>query len=50
MCSCYCDFYFDENIGEFVCSKCGYVMTKEDKFEMLEYANALRRAEEADGK
>ena len=47
MCEGYCDFYYDENVGEFVCRKCGYILTKEDKRAALEYANALRRAEEA---
>jgi hypothetical protein len=46
-CEGYCDFYYDENIREHVCRKCGYVLTKEDKRAALEYANALMRAEEA---
>ena len=46
MTDCKHEFVYDELRREHVCKKCGYVLTKEDKMALLEYANALRRAEE----
>lgn len=42
------DFIYDYSVNEFVCRRCGHVLTKEDKQKSLEYANALRRLEEDD--
>lgn len=42
------DFFYDYGINEFICRRCGHVLTKEDKQKSLEYANALRRLEEED--
>lgn len=41
-----CDFRFDENLEQFVCSKCGYVLTKEDKRLALEKSMEMLRTEE----
>lgn len=46
---CKCEFVYDELHGRIVCKKCFRVLTAEEKRELLEHANALRRAEEADG-
>ena len=43
---CKHEFAYDELRREFVCKKCFHVLTKEEKREALEYANALRRADE----
>ena len=48
MANCKCEFVYDELHGKIVCKKCFRVLTEEEKRELLEYANALRRAEEAD--
>lgn len=47
---CKHEFVYDEQIGEAVCRKCGYVVTKEDKQAALEYSMAMLEAEEADSK
>ncbi len=48
MADCKHEFVYDELHREIVCKKCFHVLTKEEKQEALERANALRRAEEAD--
>ena len=48
MIDCKHEFVYSELNKEFVCKKCFHVLTKEEKRTALEYANALRRAEEAD--
>lgn len=50
MTDCKHEFVYSELRGEFVCQKCFHVLTEEEKREALEHANALRRAEEDDGK
>lgn len=50
MADCKHEFVYDELLGEFVCQHCGYVLTKEDKRYALEYAMALLREEEEDGR
>ena len=47
MANCKHEFVYDELHREFVCRKCFHVITKEEKREALEYANTLRRTEEA---
>lgn len=44
--NCKHEFVYDEQIGEAVCRKCGYVITKEDKRKALENAMNLLRADE----
>lgn len=44
---CEHEFVYDELQGQYVCEKCGYVLTADEKRAALEHANALRRAEEA---
>ena len=46
MTDCKDEFAYSELHREFVCRKCFHVLTKEEKREALEYANALRRSEE----
>ena len=46
MTDCKCEFVYDELHGRIVCKKCFRVLTAEEKRELLEHANALRRAEE----
>lgn len=45
---CEHEFVYDEQRRQAVCKKCSHVLTVEEKHAALEYANALRRAEEAD--
>ena len=47
MTECKHEFAYDYQLREFVCLKCGHVLTREEKRAALEYANALRRREEA---
>ena len=47
MADCKCEFVYDELHGRIVCKKCFRVLTAEEKQELLEHANALQRAEEA---
>ena len=47
MTNCKHEFVYNDQMREFVCNKCGHALTKEEKRYALEYANALRRAEEA---
>ena len=46
--NCKHEFVYDEQIGEAVCRKCGYVITKEDKRKALENAMNLLRADECE--
>lgn len=45
--NCKCEFVYDELHGRIVCKKCFRVLTAKEKRELVEFANALRRAEEA---
>ena len=47
MADCKHEFVYDWDCNETVCQKCCHVLTKEEKRYSLEYANALRRTEEA---
>lgn len=47
MCEGRCDFQYNEDTNEFVCCKCGHVLTKEDKQLSLQEANALLKLDEA---
>jgi hypothetical protein len=47
---CEHDFVYDELHRQLVCRRCGHVLTAEEKRYALEYANALRRAEEENEK
>ena len=50
MTDCKHEFFEVPYTGKIVCRKCGHILSKEEKRDALEYANALRRAEEeADG-
>ena len=49
MSDCKCEFVYDELHSCIRCKKCFRVLTAEEKRELLEHANALRRAEEAEG-
>ena len=49
MADCKHEFVYSELHREFMCRKCFYVLTKEEKREALEYSNALRRSEEKKG-
>lgn len=46
MTDCKHEFFEVPYTGKIVCRKCGHILSKEEKREALEYANALRRAEE----
>ena len=46
--NCKHEFVYDEHIGEAVCRKCGYALTKEDKRVALGHAMELMAAEETD--
>ena len=48
MSDCKCEFVYDELHGCIRCKKCLRVMTVEEKRALLEHANALLRAEEAE--
>lgn len=47
---CEHEYAYDELRGRYVCKKCFRVLTLEETRAALEYANARRRAEEADAK
>ena len=49
MADCKCEFVYDELHGCVRCKKCFRVLTAEEKRELLEHANAMRRAEEDEG-
>ena len=43
---CDCKYVYDENKKTFVCEKCGYVITDEDKQEALDRGNFLLKLDE----
>lgn len=46
MSECKHEFVYNYQLGEAVCLKCGYMVTKEDKKAALEYAMALMMEED----
>nr|WP_325302306.1 TFIIB-type zinc ribbon-containing protein [uncultured Dysosmobacter sp.] len=49
MADCKHNFVYDYQLGEAVCQKCGYVLTKEDKASALEYGLSKLREDEQNG-
>lgn len=47
MTNCKHEFAYNEQLGEAVCTKCGYVVTAEDKKEAIAHAFKKMRWEEA---